>query len=153
METFLRDLRYGFRVLIKRPGFAVVAVAALALGIGANSAIFSVVNAVMLKPLPFADPAHLVSANSLNSLNPQHDTDGVSPADFWDWKEQSQAFEELTAISGGGGFSLRDADNPDVFNGARVSFNFFRAFGVQPLLGRTFIPEDGEVNAPATVVL
>ncbi|HKA20815.1 MAG TPA: ABC transporter permease [Blastocatellia bacterium] len=153
MDTFLRDLRYGFRVLIKRPGFTVVAVVALALGIGANSAIFSVVNAVMLKPLPYAHPERLVSANSVNSLNTQHETDGVSPADFWDWKEQSQAFEELAALSGGGGFSLRDADNPDVFNGARVSFNFFHTFGVQPLIGRIFSTEDGDLNAPATVVL
>jgi putative ABC transport system permease protein len=153
MDTFLRDLRYGFRVLIKRPGFTVVAVAALALGIGANSAIFSVVNAVMLKPLPFTNPERLVSANAENSLNPQRETYGVSPADFWDWKEQSQAFEELATLAGGGGFSLREADNPDVFNGARVSFNFFSTFGVRPLLGRTFLSEDGELNAPATVVL
>jgi putative ABC transport system permease protein len=153
METLLRDLRYGFRVLIKRPGFTVVAVAALALGIGANSAIFSVVNAVMLKPLPFADPSHLVSANSLNSLNPQSELGGVSPADFWDWKEQSQAFEELAALSGGSAFSVKDADDPDVFNGARVSFNFFHAFGVQPLIGRVFSAEDGDLNAPATVVM
>src|SRR5215510_487730 len=153
MDTFLRDLRYGFRVLIKRPGFTVVAVVALALGIGANSAIFSVVNAVMLKPLPYAHPERLVSANSVNSLNTQHETDGVSPADFWDWKEQSQAFEELAALSGGGGFSLRDADNPDVFNGARVSFYLFHTFGVQPLIGRIFSTEDGDLNAPATVVL
>src|SRR5262245_3715820 len=153
MDTFLRDLRYGFRVLIKRPGFTVVAIVALALGIGANSAIFSVVNAVMLKPLPYAHPERLVSANSVNSLNPQTELEGVSPADFWDWKEQSQAFEELAVLSGGGGFSLRDADNPDVFNGARVSFNFFDTFGVQPLIGRVFSAQDGDLNAPATVVL
>jgi putative ABC transport system permease protein len=153
MDTLLRDLRYGFRVLIKRPGFTVVALVALALGIGANSAIFTVVNAVMLKPLPYAHPESLVSANSLNSLNPQDEIYGVSPADFWDWKEQSQAFEELAALSGGGGFSLRDADNPDVFNGARVSFNFFDTFGVQPLIGRVFSTGDGDLNAPATVVL
>lgn len=153
MDTFLRDLRYGFRVLIKRPGFTVVAVVALALGIGANSAIFSVINAVMLKPLPYAHPESLVSANSVNAFNPEHEIDGVSPADFWDWKEQSQAFEELAALSGGGGFNLRDADNPDVFNGARVSFNFFNTFGVQPLIGRVFSTADGELNAPATVVL
>jgi len=153
METLLRDLRYGFRMLLKRPGFTVVAVVALALGIGANSAIFSVVNAVMLRPLPYADPARLVSAESVNSINPQHEMYGVSPADFWDWKDQSQAFEQLAAFSGGGGFSLKDADQPDVFNGARVSFNFFQTFAVQPLLGRVFSAEDGQLNAPETVVL
>ena len=153
METFLRDLRYGFRMLLMKPGFTVVAVVALALGIGANSAIFSVVNAVMLRPLPYAEPGRLVSAESVNALNPQREIDGVSPADFWDWKDQSQAFEQLAAHSGGGAFSLKDTDQPDVFNGARVSFNFFQTFGVQPLLGRTFSTEDGQLNAPGTVVL
>jgi putative ABC transport system permease protein len=153
MDTLLRDLRYGFRMLLKRPGFTVVAVVALALGIGANSAIFSVVNAVMLRPLPYADPARLVSVESVNSINPQREIDGVSPADFWDWKEQSQAFAQLAALSGGGGFSLMDVDQPDVFPGARVSFNFFQTFGVQPLLGRVFSAEDGQLNAPDTVIL
>jgi putative ABC transport system permease protein len=153
MDTLLRDLRYGFRMLLKRPGFTVVAVVALALGIGANSAIFSVVNAVMLRPLPYADPARLISAESVNSLNAQREISGVSPADFWDWKDQSQAFEQLAALSGGGGFSLMDVDQPDVFPGARVSFNFFQTFGVQPLLGRVFTSEDGQLNAPDTVIL
>jgi putative ABC transport system permease protein len=140
-------------MLLKRPGFTVVAVVALALGIGANSAIFSVVNAVMLRPLPYADPARLISAESVNSLNAQREISGVSPADFWDWKDQSQAFEQLAALSGGGGFSLMDVDQPDVFPGARVSSNFFQTFGVQPLLGRVFTSEDGQLNAPDTVIL
>src|SRR5712692_2043966 len=153
METLMRDVRYGIRMLLRKPGFSFVAVFALALGIGANSAIFSVVNAVMLRPLPYADPSRLVFAESMNSLNPQREIDGVSPADFWDWKDQSQAFEQLAALSGGGGFSLKDVDQPDVFNGARVSFNFFQTFGVQPFIGRLFSPEDGQNNAPDTVVL
>jgi putative ABC transport system permease protein len=140
-------------MLLKRPGFTVVAVMVLALGIGANSAIFSVVNAVMIRPLPYPEPDRLVSAESVNSTNRQQESDGVSPADFWDWKEQSQTFEQLATISGGGGFSLRDSDQPDVFDGARVSFNFFQTFGVQPLLGRTFSAEDGQLNAPETAVL
>ncbi|MFY9571149.1 MAG: permease, partial [Blastocatellia bacterium] len=105
MESLRRDLRYGFRMLIKKPGFTAVAVVALALGIGANSAIFSVVNAVMLRPLPYADPARLVTAETVNSSNHQGEISGVSPADFWDWKEQTQAFEQLAAHSGGAGFS------------------------------------------------
>src|ERR1044072_2430875 len=115
METLLEDLRFGFRLLLKRPGFTIVAVIALALGIGANSAIFSIVNAVMLRPLPYADPSHLVSAESINTINPQREIDGVSPADLWDWKEQSKSFDELAALVGGGGFSLRDDDQPDMF--------------------------------------
>jgi len=153
METLLKDLQFGFRLLLKRPGFTIVAVVALALGIGANSAIFSIVNAVMLRPLPYADPSRLVSAESINTINPQREIDGVSPADFWEWKDQSESFDQLAALVGGGSFSLRDDDQPDIFNGARVSFNFFQTFGVQPLIGRTFIAEDGQLNAPDTVVL
>ena len=153
METLMRDVRYGIRMLTRKPGFTFVAVFALALGIGANTAIFSIVNAVLLRPLPYADPSRLVFAESVNSLNPQHEIDGVSPADVWDWKDQSQAFEQLAVLSGGGGFSVRDVDQPDVFNGARVSFNFFQTFGVQPLLGRVFQSEDGDAGAPDTVVL
>ncbi|HZM90090.1 MAG TPA: ABC transporter permease [Blastocatellia bacterium] len=153
METLLRDLRYGLRMLVKRPGFTIVAVMALALGIGANTAIFSVVNALMLRPLPFSNPEKLVAVASINSNNPQGDLEGVSPADFWDMKERSQTFEQLATHSGGAAFSIRDADPPDVFNGARVSFNFFDTFGVRPLLGRTFVAEDGQLNAPDTVIL
>ena len=153
MNNLLKDIRYSIRLMIKKPGFTVVALVALALGIGANTAIFSIVNAVLLRPLPYAEPARLVSAESVNSLNPQHEIDGVSPADVWDWKDQSQAFEQLAVLSGGGGFSVRDVDQPDVFNGARVSFNFFQTFGVQPLLGRVFQSEDGDAGAPDTVVL
>src|SRR5262249_3751883 len=153
METLFKDLRFGFRLLLKRPGFTIVAVVALALGIGANSAIFSIVNAVMLRPLPYADPSRLVSAESIHTINPQRETDGVSPADFWDWKDQSESFDQLASLVGGGAFSLRDDDQPDIFNGARVSFNFFQTFGVQPLIGRTFTEDDGQLNAPDTVVL
>jgi putative ABC transport system permease protein len=153
MSNLLKDIRYSLRLMIKKPGFTVVALIALALGIGANTAIFSIVNAVLLRPLPYTEPSRLVSAESMNSLDPQREVDGVSPADFWDWKDQSQAFEQLAAVSGGGGFSLRDADQPDIFNGARVSFNFFETLGVQPLLGRAFSSEDGDTGAPDTVVL
>jgi len=107
----------------------------------------------MLRPLPYAKAERLASVESVNRLNPQHEIDGVSPADFWDWKDQSQTFEQLAAHSGGGSFSPKDTDQSDIFNGARVSFNFFQTFGVQPLLGRGFSPEDGQINAPGTVVV
>ena len=140
-------------MLVKRPGFTIVAVMALALGIGANSAIFSVVNALLLRPLPFSNPEKLVAVASINPINPQGDSFGVSPADFWDMKERSQTFDQLATHSGGAAFSIRDEDPPDVFYGARVSYNFFETFGVRPLLGRTFAPEDGQLNAPQTVIL
>ena len=153
MDNLLKDIRYSIRMLLRKPGFTAVAVIALGLGIGANTAIFSVVNAVMLKPLPYADPSRLVSVEYVNVAKPERELNGVSPADFWDVREQSQAFEQLAAMSGGGGFSLRDVDQPDVFNGARVSFNFFQTFGVEPLVGRGFTEEDAQSGAPDTVVL
>src|SRR6185369_11245250 len=119
MDNLLKDIRYSIRMLLRKPGFTAVAVIALALGIGANSAIFSVVNSVMLKPLPYADPSRLVSVEYVNVAKPERELNGVSPADFWDVREQSNSFDQLAAHSGGGGFSLRDADQPDVFNGAR----------------------------------
>src|SRR5262245_23777683 len=153
METFFRDIRHGIRLFGTRPGFTLIAVVALALGIGANSAIFTVVNAVILKRLPYPGASRLVAIESVNKASGRSEVAGVSPADFWDLKEQTQTFEELAAHSGGGGFNLKDADQPDVFPGARVSFNFFDTFGVQPMLGRGFTKEDGQMNAPDTVVL
>jgi Flavin containing amine oxidoreductase len=98
----VQDLRYGLRVLLKRSGFTAVAVLALALGIGANTAIFSVVNAVLLRPLSYVDPQRLVVIESGNRRAGAQEFGGASLADFWDWQEQSQAFEHLAAFSGGG---------------------------------------------------
>src|SRR6185295_8539682 len=101
MRSLLQDLRYGARMLLKRPGFTVVAVLALALGIGANSAIFSVVNSVLLRPLPYKDPEQLVIAWE---TNPQLLSDYLkthneaSPANIYDWQAQSQVFENLAAF-------------------------------------------------------
>ena len=147
METLWQDLRYGFRMLWKRPGFTVVAVLTLALGIGANTAIFSVVNAVLLKPLPFKDPARLVAVESLGKQEGKYQTAPASPGDFWDWKEQCQAFEQIAAYTGTG-ISLNDSEHPDAFSGSRVSFNFFQTLGVEPLLGRAFSSEDGNRTRP-----
>src|SRR5438874_1455322 len=101
MQTFWQDLRYGVRMLRTRPGFTVVAMVVLALGIGANTAIFSFVNALLLRPLPYPDPARLVAVESTNAQE-AGGFGGVSPADFGDWKDQSQAFEQLAAYVGGG---------------------------------------------------
>ena len=108
METLWQDLRYGARMFLKQPGFTLVAVITLALGIGANTAIFSVVNAALLRRFPY-DTTRLVAVDSVNPLKEGRGY-GVSPADFWDWKDQSQAFEQLTMYSGGG-IGLLGADS------------------------------------------
>ncbi len=150
MGTFWQDLRYGARMLLKNPAFTAVAVVTLALGIGANTAIFSVVNAALLRSFSY-DTTRLVAIDSFNPLQ-QKQGYGVSPADFWDWKDQSQAFEQLTMYSGGG-VGLKESERLEGLPGARVTTNFFQTFNVQPLLGRTFASEDGFLSAPPTIVL
>src|ERR1051325_7796121 len=108
METLLQDIRYAFRMLVKSPGFTVVAVAALALGIGANTAIFSVVNAVVLRPLPYAAPDRLVTIFGTEKMFRQST---ISPADFVEWKNQNHVFEDMTAYTGGS-FNLAGGDQP-----------------------------------------
>src|SRR5207253_5885435 len=152
MATLWQDLRYATRMLLKSPTYTAVAILALALGIGANTAIFSVVNALLLRPLPYIDSERLVLVQSVNRQSVGVPLSGVSPADFWDFQEQSESFEQLVAMSGGG-FSLTGVENPESFPGARVSTNFFDALHARPLLGRTFRPEDGFVKADDTLIL
>ena len=148
-----QDIRYGLRLMLKRPGFTAVAVLTLALGIGANTAIFSVVNAVLLRPLPYREPARLVVLESFNPQGGEGQFGGVAPADFWDWREQSHAFAQL-AMYGGTGLTLRSADErAETLPAARVSVNFFQTFGVAPLIGRDFLPEEELTAAPRVVVL
>src|SRR5882672_1659736 len=152
METLFKDIRYGIRSLLKHPGFTSIAVLTLALGIGANTAIFSVVNAVLLRPLPFKNPEQLVEVRTQNLSRESEASSGGSPADFWDWQEQSQRFEQISAIRGGGE-ALALGEHLEVFPGATVSTNFFETLGVRPLVGRTFLPEEGKSNAPGAVVI
>src|SRR6266545_902667 len=150
MQTLWQDLHYGARALLKTPGFTLVAVITLALGIGANTAIFSVVNAALLRRLPY-DATRLVA---VDSFNPQKEKRayGAPPADFWDWQEQSRTFEQLTMYSGGG-IGLKESERIEVISGARVTVNFFATFGVQPMLGRSFDNDEGFVNSPRAVIL
>src|SRR5499426_747187 len=150
MQTLWQDLRYGARALLKTPGFTSVAVITLALGIGANTAIFSVVNAALLRRLPY-DSTRLVA---VESFSPQKEKRayGASPADFWDWRKQSRTFEQLTMYSGGG-IGLKESERIEVIPGVRVTVNFFATFGVQPMLGRSFDNEEGFVNGPQAVIL
>jgi len=152
MQTLWQDLRYGARMLAKSPTYTTVAVIALALGIGANTAIFSVVNAVLLRPLPYIDSERLVIIESGDKQVGGENFGGISPADFWDLQDRSTAFEQIAAMSGGG-FSLTGVENPESLPGARVSTNYFEAVGAKPYLGRTFQPEDGSLKAPFTIIL
>jgi putative ABC transport system permease protein len=145
-----QDLRYGARMLAKKPGFTVLAVLVLALGIGANTAIFSVVNTVLWRRLPY-DATRLVA---VNSFAPQKDPRPInfSAADYWDLQAQSQTFEHLASYTGGG-FRLKESERVESIGGARVTTNFFATFGVQPLLGRSFTSEEGLMGGPPAVIL
>jgi putative ABC transport system permease protein len=152
MQTFWHDLRYGVRVLLKSPSFSVVAVLALALGIGANSAIFSVVNALLIRPLPYGDSAHLVKVNNFESRS--NSDSAVSPPGFVDYRDQSHAFESVSATYLGNTAMNFSADGePERLTGGRVSANFFTTLNVQPLLGRVFVEEEDQPGKNRVVVL
>lgn len=145
----LNDLRYAIRTLLKSPGFTTVAVITLALGIGANSAIFSVVNAVLLRPLPYKDPARLVW---ITESFPQFIGEAVTAPHFLEWQEQNHVFQFM-AISSYSDFTLTGGDQPDRVLGALVSSSFFPLLGVQPVLGRTFLAEENRPGASRVVIL
>jgi putative ABC transport system permease protein len=149
MGTLSQDIRYAIRLLLKRPGFAAIAILALALGVGANTAIFSVVNAVLLRPLPFKDSGRLVW---FWEVQPRLDRAPFSPADFLDYQSQNQSFEEVTAFRRLS-FSLTGGDQPERITGAVVSDNFFSVLRAAPAQGRAFLPEDGTAGAARVAVV
>ena len=150
MESFIKDLRHSIRSLSKKPGFTFVIVLTLALAIGANTAIFSVVNAALLKPLPYREPDRLVH---LWEATPQQNYPKreASYPDFQDWR-LCEAFEGMAAYRGGGGFMLTNADSSERIDAGVVSGNFFSVLGVAPLLGRSF-DESYEKQGAERVVL
>jgi putative ABC transport system permease protein len=140
MQTLWQDLRYAIRMLAKAPGFTAVAVLTIALGIGANTAIFSVIEAVLLRPLPFPRSDRLVSVESLNTQNGiPHDS--ASYPDFFDWRKQSDVFGSLTAFHDGS-YTLTGADEPAHLSGEIVTSDFFSTLQVVPELGRGFLREE-----------
>src|SRR5687768_17385025 len=149
MNTLLKDLRYGVRMLLKHPGVSIIAIITLALGIGANTAIFSVVNAVLLRPLTYKDPERLVS---LWENVPAHGRWRASPGNFHDWKKQNTLFEGISAY-GGSAMSLTGDGEPEQLHGSRVSSDYFAVVGVEPVLGRSFSPEEYEVGKGQVVIL
>jgi putative ABC transport system permease protein len=149
METFVQDVRHALRLLRNTPGFTIAAVAALALGIGANTAIFSVLNTVILKPLPYPDPERLVM---FLNVSPQGSGGGASPTKFNVWRRQTTAFQDVSAYR----FSVVNITgdaNPEQVSAAYVSADFFRLFGAVPVAGRTFSQEEDRPAGGFTVVL
>jgi len=152
METLLQDMKYAVRALGKSPGFAAIAVLTLALGIGANTAIFSVVNAVLLRPLPYPEPQRVVT------LGIEWGEGGVSDAveslQYVYWRDHSQALGSVAAVFGSfGGFNLVGDAGPVHVRGSKVTRQFFDAVGVRPILGRGFSPEEDTPNGPNAVVI
>jgi predicted permease len=151
LEQLLEDLRFGLRMLRKNPGFTAVAVLTLALGIGANTALFSVVNAVLLRPLPFENSSRLVWSWGNCTLCAQA---AVSPSDFIDYRAQNHSFEYYGAMAGGDSlFNLAGSDKPIQIKGSMVTAGFFDALGIQPRYGRIFDLSDEKTTDPQVVIL
>src|SRR6185436_20066789 len=152
MNTVLQDLRYGFRMLLKQPGFTLVAVVTLALGIGANTAIFSVVNAVLLRPLPFSDSQRLVMVWNRGVAAAGGDRTPLAVADVLDWRAQNHVFEGIAAFSPAN-LNYSGGDNPVQVRGANVTANFLSVLGLGVQLGRDFQSVDEKTGGPATVIV
>ncbi|HEY6393013.1 MAG TPA: ABC transporter permease [Bryobacteraceae bacterium] len=151
MQLLLQDLRYALRVLLKSPGLSFVMVLSLAIGIGANTAIFSVVNALLLKPLPYPQPDR-VAILWLRSPGIGIPQDWPSPGQFIDMQTQNRVFEEM-ALAIGGSFNLTGRDQPERVEGIRTQSSLLHILGAKPLLGRTFLPEEDKPGKPPTAVL
>ena len=151
METLLRDIRYGIRSLLEHPGFTTVAVLTLALGIGANSAIFSVVNAIVLRPLPYRDSERLIAIWG-NLHNTGLAEIEISAPEFTDFKEHCKAFEHIAAYTTDG-FNLTGVDEPERLQGALVSASLFNALGLDAQRGRTFLAEEDQFGHDQVVIL
>ncbi|MFL6333867.1 MAG: ABC transporter permease [Pyrinomonadaceae bacterium] len=151
MRTLWQDVRFGLRLLWKRPGFTAVALAVLALGVGANTAIFSVVNAVLLRPLPYPGAERVVVFEGVNPSKGIKESN-VSAPDFADWQTQARSLEAL-AMYYPGGTNLTGADEPERVTVAWVGADFFRVIGVGAARGRTLLPEEDRPGGPNVVVI
>ena len=151
MNTLLQDIRFGLRMLLKSPSVSIVATIALALGIGANTAIFSVVNAVLLRPLPFPDPESLVSLFETNLERGQQRGSHSYP-NFLDFRAQNTVFENVASYHGGD-FIMTGRGEPVRLEGSVVTANLFPLLGIQPILGRTFLPDEDKPTETGRVVV
>ncbi|MGB7184991.1 MAG: ABC transporter permease, partial [Candidatus Acidiferrales bacterium] len=155
MGTLLQDIRYALRMLVKAPGFAAVAILTLALGIGANTAIFSVINATLLKPLAYPNSDRLVLVWQTYGGDGPDDINIVSAPNIHDIEKQSSdVFESLAMFdSAGRGYNLSQGSEPERVSGLRVTAQFFHVLGIQPLLGRAFFPEEEIAGRDHEVIL
>jgi putative ABC transport system permease protein len=149
VSSLFQDLRYGGRALAKSPGFAAVAILTLALGIGANTAIFSFVDGVLLKPLPYRDADRIVR---VLEKPPRGDRNGISTLNFLDWQRDNAAFDFMAAQTGGAA-TLTGSGEPVQLRGARVSARYFDIFGIQPERGRVFLPDEDQPGKDHVVIL
>ncbi len=149
MGTIWQDIQYGFRMLAKRPGVTFIAVLTLALGVGANTAIFSVVDAVLLRPLPYPQPDRLVFLTEQTQQNPGI---SISMADFDDWRAMNTVFESMAPYSPTS-VILTGTGEPENLQVRQITAGFFPTFGVQPILGRALTPDDDKVGAERVVLL
>src|ERR1051325_4311646 len=149
MEAFRQDISFGLRIVLAKPSFTIIAVLALALGIGVNSAIFSVVNGVLLKPLAYKDPDQLVRVwEKWGGFN----QGSVAYPNFKDWRERNQSFEKMAA-NRWTGFNLTGGDMPERVPGRQVSSEMLAVLGVAPALGRDFRPDEDRVGANAVAII
>src|SRR5262245_25839133 len=138
MDTLIQDIRFGLRVLRKNPGFTAAAVVTLALSIGANAAIFDVINGVLLKPLPYKEPDRIVRVFENSPRFPRFPT---SPANFLDYRERNDVFEHFCTFARGD-LDLSANQRPERLIGMRISSGFFELLGFEPELGRAFVSAD-----------
>ena len=150
MRSLLHDLQYAARQMMKSPGFATVAILTLALGIGANTTIFSVVNGVLLNPLPYRDADRLVT---LFHSKPNFLNGSISYPNFLDWQRENHSFEAMAAYRNSGGMTLTGSGEPENVKGEMVSAGFFEILGVSPILGRTFTADEDRLGANPTVMI
>ncbi|HSJ76796.1 MAG TPA: ABC transporter permease, partial [Gemmatimonadales bacterium] len=149
--NLLQDLRFATRVLIRKPAFTVVALLTLGLAIGANTAIFSIVNVLMLRPLPFPEPEEIVQ---LERGRPDGNSTAVAAPKFLFWREHNTVFEHVATYDTlGSGFNMTGDGPPERVTGSRVSVDVFRVFAVRPMAGREFLPEEDLPNAQKVVIL
>jgi predicted permease len=152
LEALAKDLRYGLRMMIKNPGFTVVAVISLALGIGANTAIFSIVNSVLLRPLPYPSAERLMTIWEDHRARNGPEREWTSPPGFEDWRDQAKSFDHVVAVQ----FwqpTLTGQGEPERLTGAQVSHDTFAMLGVAPALGRSFRPEEDRPGVESVVII